>query len=100
MGIRGWVKTFATEARSGAYLAVVTGGEVRPGDESASCRAPEHDVDVPTTFRAFMGDLEAAEHVLAVGCLPEYELAALRDMLERRRPKVLDPLLGALPCGR
>jgi MOSC domain-containing protein YiiM len=87
MGIRGWVKTFAAEARSGAYLAVVTGGVVRPGDEVRVVARAEHDVDVPTTFRAFMGDLEAAAHVLAVGCLPEHELAALRDMVERRRPK-------------
>jgi hypothetical protein len=34
-----------------------------------------------------MGDVEAAERVLAVGCLPEHELAALRDMVERRRAK-------------
>ena len=48
---------------------------------------PDHDVDVPTTFRAFMGDLEAAEHVLAVGCLVEHEQAALRDQVDRRRAK-------------
>ena len=87
MGIRGWLKTFAAEARSGAYLAVVAGGEVRPGDEVRVVSRPEHDVDVPTTFRAFMGDLDAAERVLAVGCLPEHELAALRDMVERRRSR-------------
>ena len=85
MGIRGWLKTFAAEARSGAYLAVETSGEVRPGDEIRLVSRPEHDVDVPTTFRAFMGDLDAAERVLAVGCFPEHELAALRDMVERRR---------------
>ena len=87
MGIKGWVKTFAAEARSGAYLAVVTSGEVRPGDEVRVVSRPGHDVDVPTTFRAFMGELEAAERVLAVGCLPEHELAALRDMVQRRRAK-------------
>ena len=87
MGIKGWVKRFAAEARSGAYLAVVTSGEVRPGDEVRVVSRPGHDVDVPTTFRAFMGELEAAERVLAVGCLPEHELAALRDMVERRRAK-------------
>ena len=87
MGIKGWLKTFATEARSGAYLAVVTGGEVRPGAQVRAVSRAEHDVDVPTTFRAFMGDLEAAAHVLAVGCLPEHELAALREMVERRRAR-------------
>jgi MOSC domain-containing protein YiiM len=85
MGIRGWLRTFAAEARSGAYLAVETSGEVRPGDEIRLVSRPEHDVDVPTTFRAFMGDLDAAKRVLAVGCFPEHELAALRDMVERRR---------------
>jgi len=62
-------------------------GQVRPEDEVRVVSRPGHDVDVPTTFRAFMGDLEAAERVLAVGCLPEHELAALRDMVERRRAK-------------
>ena len=87
MGIRGWLKTFASHGRSGAYLAVVAGGEVRPGDGLRVTSRPEHDVDVPTTFRAFMGDLDAAEHVLAVGCLPEHEVADLRARVERRRAK-------------
>jgi MOSC domain-containing protein YiiM len=87
MGIRGWVKTFAGHGRSGAYLAVVTGGEVRPGDAVRVTSRPEHDVDVPTTFRAFMGDLDAADHVLAVGCLPEHELESLRETVQRRRAR-------------
>jgi MOSC domain-containing protein YiiM len=86
-GIRGWVKTFAAHGRSGAYLAVVTGGEVRPGDALRVTSRPEHDVDVPTTFRAFMGDLDAADHVLGVGCLPEHELASLRETVQRRRAR-------------
>jgi MOSC domain-containing protein YiiM len=72
--------------RSGAYLAVMTGGEVRRGARVRVISRAEHDVDVPTTFRAFMGDLDAAEHVIAVGCLPEWELDGLREMLARRRP--------------
>jgi hypothetical protein len=39
------------------------------------------------TFRAFMGDLDAAEHVIASACLPEWELAALRNMVARRRER-------------
>ena len=87
MGIRGWLKTFSAVGRSGAYLSVLTGGDVRPGDQLRVVSRAPHDVDVPTTFRAFMGDLDAAEHVLAVGCLPEWELAPLRQMVERRRSK-------------
>ena len=85
MGVRGWLKTFSAVARSGAYLAVVSGGRVRSGDPVRVVSRAEHDVDVPTTFRAFMGDLDAAEHVIAVGCLPEHEVAGLRAMVGRRR---------------
>ena len=85
MGVRGWVKKFAAVGRSGAYLSVVEGGEVRPGDEVLLVSRPEHDVDVPLSFRAFMGDLDAAEHLLDVGCLPEWEVAALRKTVARRR---------------
>jgi MOSC domain-containing protein YiiM len=84
MGIRGWLKTFSAVGRTGAYLGIIAGGEVRPGDAVRVVSRPAHDVDVPTAFRAFMGDLGAAEHVLAVGCLPAPDLAWLRDMLERR----------------
>jgi MOSC domain-containing protein YiiM len=86
MRVRGWLKTFSSVGRSGAYLAVVTGGEVRPGAPVRVISHAEHGVDVPTTFRAFMGDLDAAEHVISVGCLPEWELAGLREMVARRRP--------------
>ncbi|MEO6509636.1 MAG: MOSC domain-containing protein [Nocardioides sp.] len=84
MGVRGWVKTFSEVGRSGAYLAVLTGGEVRPGDPVTLVSRPDHDIDVPTTFRAYMGDLVAAQRVVDVGCWPEDELALLRQMLERR----------------
>jgi MOSC domain-containing protein YiiM len=86
MGVPGWLRTFSEVGRSGAYLAVVTGGTVRPGDPIEVVHRPDHDVDVPTTFRAVLGDLDAAEHVVRVGCWPEDELDYLRDMLDRRRP--------------
>jgi MOSC domain-containing protein YiiM len=85
MGVRGWVRTFSEHGRSGAYLAVITPGTVRPGDPIEVVHRAEHDVDVPTTFRAYLGDLDAAEQVLAAGCWPEHENEHLRDMLARRR---------------
>lgn len=84
MGVRGWLPMFSARGRSGAYLAVLTGGEVRPGDAIETVHRADHDVDVPVTFRAFLGDLEAARHVLAVGCLPDDENEWLRDLLRRR----------------
>jgi MOSC domain-containing protein YiiM len=85
MGVRGWLRIFTEVGRSGAYLSIVSGGAVRPGDPVRVVSRAAHDVDVPTTFKAFMGDLDAADHVISVGCLPEWELAHLRDMVARRR---------------
>jgi MOSC domain-containing protein YiiM len=85
MGERGWVKRFSEVGRTGAYLSVVTGGTVRPGDAIEVVSRPSHDITVPDTFRAFMGDLDVAERVLAAGCLVEAEAAELRDTVARRR---------------
>ncbi len=85
MGERGWVKRFSEVGRTGAYLSVVTGGTVRAGDVIEVVSRPAHDITVPDTFRAFMGDLEMAERVLAAGCLVEVEAAELRETVARRR---------------
>ena len=85
MGERGWVKRFSDVGRTGAYLSVVTGGTVRPGDAIEVVDRPAHDITVPDTFRAFMGDLDRAERVLAADCLVEVEAAELRETVARRR---------------
>jgi MOSC domain-containing protein YiiM len=85
MGERGWTKRFSDVGRTGAYLSVVTGGTVRAGDVIEVVSRPTHDITVPHTFRAFMGDLEMAERVLAAGCLVEVEAAELRETVARRR---------------
>jgi MOSC domain-containing protein YiiM len=85
MGERGWVKRFAEVGRTGAYLSVVSAGTVRPGDAIEVVARPDHDITVPDTFRAFMGDLEVAERVLAAGCLVDVEAAELRETVARRR---------------
>ena len=85
MGERGWVKRFSGVGRTGAYLSVVTGGTVRQGDAIEVVARPPHDITVPDTFRAFMGDLEAAERVLAANCLVDVEAAELRETVTRRR---------------
>lgn len=80
MGVPGWVKRFAERGRSGAYLSVQQPGTIRPGDPVTVLHTPDHGVDVPMTFRAFLGDLEAAQAVLEAHCLAQPyhdELAAL-----------------------
>jgi MOSC domain-containing protein YiiM len=85
MGERGWVKRFSRVGRTGAYLAVVTPGEVRTGDPVTVVSRPDHGITVPEVFRAFMGDLDAAERVLAADCLVEQEAVELRETVQRRR---------------
>ena len=85
MGEPRWVKRFTDRGRTGAYLAVETPGEVRADDEVVVLDSPAHGVDVPTTFRAFMGDLDAARAVLAAECLAPQDHAELADLLARRR---------------
>ncbi|MEO8106681.1 MAG: MOSC domain-containing protein [Actinomycetes bacterium] len=48
----GWLKTFVTAARPGAYLRVVTPGPVRAGDPLVVTDRPDHDVTVAMVFRA------------------------------------------------
>jgi MOSC domain-containing protein YiiM len=84
MGERGWVKRFADVGRSGAYLSVVVPGTIRPGDAVVVRARPDHGVSVPTAFRAFMGDVEAAREVLAADCLDETEAVELRAMVGKR----------------
>jgi MOSC domain-containing protein YiiM len=85
MGERGWVRRFSEVGRTGAYLSVVTSGTVRAGDPIEVVSRPDHGITVPETFRAFMGDLDAAERVLAAKCLVEVEAAELRETVARRR---------------
>ena len=74
--------------RSGAYLSIESGGTVRPGDAIEVLTRPAHDVTVEDTFRAFMGDLDVARHVVAGDCLPEDEADWLRDLIARRTAEV------------
>ena len=84
MGERGWVRRFTRVGRSGAYLSIVEEGLVRAGDEVRVVSRPAHDVTVPVAFRAFTGDLDAARHVLAVGCLDPVDHRDLERSVARR----------------
>lgn len=82
LGERGWVKRFAAHGRSGAYLQVVTPGEIRPGDTIT--RTPSGSgLDVPTVLRAFLGDREAVSTALASGALTDERCAELERLLAR-----------------
>ncbi|AKU18809.1 hypothetical protein VV02_10405 [Luteipulveratus mongoliensis] len=84
MGEPGWLKTFAAHGLSGAYLAIETPGRISVGAEIEVLSRPDHDVVVPVVFEAFMGDLDAARHVLDAEVLHSVEHESLRRHVERR----------------
>ena len=78
IGERGWLKTFTKEARPGAYLSVVTPGDVAEGDEFEVFDRPDHGVTVAMFFRAAMGERDLIPKVLEAPGLAESEKAFLR----------------------
>lgn len=83
MGEKRWVKRFTEAGRTGAYLAVLTPGRIEPGMPIVVER-PEHSIDLLLTFRAFMGDLDAARRVVDAQVLHPHEQQALEHDLGRR----------------
>ena len=82
MAEKGWLKTFARAARSGAYLSVVTSGTIRGGDEITVVHRPKHDVTSRLAFRALTLDRPLLPELLAAGDdLPD----ELRQMAEDGR---------------
>ena len=64
---RGWVRRFTERGDPGAYLAVVTPGEVRAGDQIAIARRPDHDVTIGLMFRALTTEKALLPRLLAAG---------------------------------
>jgi MOSC domain-containing protein YiiM len=84
MGEKGWVRRFTEVGNTGAYLAIISPGSVRRGDRIEVLSRPDHGIGVRLAFRAFTGDLDAAERVLAARCLNEKDHAELLETHERR----------------
>lgn len=67
VGEKGWLKMFAADARSGAYLKVVTPGEIRAGDEIRVIHRPDHEVTIRLFFQASMDQPALLPLLLAAG---------------------------------
>lgn len=76
---QGWIRLFTQRARSGAYLAVDSPGQIRRDDEVRVVFRPEHGVTVAEAFRARTLERELVERVLEAG---EDLSPKLRDRLE------------------
>jgi MOSC domain-containing protein YiiM len=67
VGERGWLKTFTAAARPGAYLKVITPGEVAAGDSIEVVQRPDHPVTVALVFRALTLEAELLPTLLEAG---------------------------------
>ncbi len=77
----GWVKRFTAAARPGAYLRVLSPGEIRAGDTVTVEHRPGHGVTVADAFRALLGEPDRLPDLLAAG---EHLLPQIRDTVTRR----------------
>jgi MOSC domain-containing protein YiiM len=71
MAEQGWIKRFTIRARPGAYLRVVTPGEIRAGDPITVVSRPDHEVTVGVTFRAVTREPELLPRLLRADALPD-----------------------------
>ncbi len=76
---RGWLRTFAEAAIPGAYLRVVTPGDVAAGDVITVSHRPDHDVTVALVFRALTLEPELRTSILVAADLPDETRAAAAE---------------------
>jgi MOSC domain-containing protein YiiM len=61
-----WVKRFAIAGRPGAYLRVLTEGEIGAGDDIEVLARPDQRVTIAESMRAYYGDVELMRVLLTV----------------------------------
>lgn len=75
-----WIKRFTARAVPGAYLRIITEGEVRGGDPIEVVSRPGHDVTIGLTFRGLTLEPELLPRLLAADALA----ASTRERIARR----------------
>lgn len=81
--IRGWIKTFTKTAVPGAYLRVITPGQVSGGDAIEVIDRPDHDVTIGLTFRALTLEPELLPNLLVADALPDEMKRQARQRIAR-----------------
>jgi len=74
----GWIRQFTLARMPGAYLRVISPGDIRAADPVEIVSRPEHDVTVALTFRAMTSEPELLPRLLAADALPEEDLERVR----------------------
>lgn len=78
-----WVKRFTRENRPGAYLRVVTPGEVQAGDPVSVLHRPAHGVTIAVAFHAYLTEPESLPALAEVEGLPDDLRQTLRERARR-----------------
>ncbi len=80
-----WVKRFTQRGRTGAYLRVLTPGEVAAGDPVVIESRPAHDITVPVMFQALTTERHLLPRLAEVGAdLSEEGRREMAAYLERQ----------------
>jgi MOSC domain-containing protein YiiM len=67
----GWIKRFVLAAEPGAYLRVISSGEIQAGDQVEIVHQPDHDVTIALCFRAQTIEPELLPRLLVADALPK-----------------------------
>ncbi|GLI03275.1 MOSC domain-containing protein [Phytohabitans aurantiacus] len=82
MADQGWIKRFTARAVPGAYLRVITPGEIQAGDPITVVSRPDHDVTIGITFRALTTEPGLLPRLVAADALPDSVKAKVRRRVE------------------
>ena len=74
----GWIKRFTAAGMPGAYLRVISPGEISAGDPVVIEHRPAHDVTVAVAFRAFTTEPALLPSLLVADALPEWAMDHVR----------------------
>ncbi|TWJ14680.1 MOSC domain-containing protein YiiM [Stackebrandtia albiflava] len=88
IGVKGWLRDFTVEARTGTYLRVVEPGHVSPGDPITVEFRPDHDVTITTMFKALTTDRPLLPRLLAA---ERYLPVKVAELARDHRPERLSP---------
>lgn len=84
VGEQRWVKRFTERGAPGAYLRVISPGDIRAGDPIEIVHRPDHDVTVALEFRAATTERSLLPRLLAAGeALHPEVLADARKYVEK-----------------
>ena len=78
-----WVRRFTLESRPGAYLRVVSPGDVRAGDSIEVMDRPNHGVTIAMAFRAYLTEPDLLPKLLEIEDLPDDLRKTLAKRLRR-----------------